>query len=45
VSLTQALVRNVGTWPPIPVQPFNWVKSPPAGESENPKWQKPRGAE
>jgi hypothetical protein len=22
-----------------------WVKSPPAGESETPKWQKPRGAE
>ncbi len=23
----------------------HWVKSPPAGESETPKWQKPRGAE
>jgi len=23
----------------------HWAKSPPAGESENSKWQKPRGAE
>ena len=44
-ELGSALMRNLGTWPPIPFQRFNWVKSPPAGESETPKWQKPQGAE
>jgi hypothetical protein len=34
-----------GNLAPIPVRPFNWVKSPPAGESETPKRLKPQGAE
>jgi hypothetical protein len=36
-----------GTWEPDPdtVRPFNWAKSPPAGESETSKRQKPQGAE
>ena len=36
---------ELGNLAPIPIRPFNWVESPPVGESEDPKWQKPRGAE
>jgi hypothetical protein len=34
-----------GNLPPDTVRSFNWVESPPAGDSEIPKWLKPRGAE
>jgi group II intron reverse transcriptase/maturase len=36
-----------GTWEPAPrYRPaVHWITGPPAGESETPKWQTPRGAE
>jgi hypothetical protein len=37
VSLAQALVRNVGTWPSIPVQPFNLTIWSPGRRKRDPQ--------